>query len=83
MAKVKLIMSYAQIKKMVAFYEKFSDDKVKSCTLIGKPKGIKATFEVETDLAPDEAAAYLKKAFTSAPGNAMAYCSVQPEGFFG
>lgn len=83
MATHKIIVSYAMIKKAIPFFEGLSDDTIKSAKLVAGPKGIKATFEVESDLPADEAAAYMKKKYTSAPGNANAYISVQPDGFFG
>ena len=56
MAKCKLLMSTAQVQKLIDFFDGYEDDKVK-CKFI-KKTGIKAEIECETELSPDEAASY-------------------------
>ena len=61
MAKCKLLMSTAQVQKLIDFFDGYEDDKVK-CKFI-KKTGIKAEIECETELSPDEAASYCKGLF--------------------
>lgn len=82
MAKCKILMQTAQVKKLVDFFNGYSDDKIVSCTHMGT-KGIKAEMEVETELTPDEAAAHLKGVFKKTPEGGFMYFSIQPDGFFG
>ena len=51
MAKCKLLMSTAQVQKLIDFFDGYEDDKVK-CKFI-KKTGIKAEIECETELSPD------------------------------
>lgn len=82
MAKCKILMQTAQVKKMVAYFDGYTDDKIASCKHI-KTTGIKAEMEVETELSPDEAAAHLKSVFKKTPDGSYMYFSIQPDGFFG
>ena len=82
MAKCKILMQTAQVKKLIDFFNGYSDDKIVSCTHVGT-KGIKAVMEVETELSPDDAAAHLKGIFKKTPEGAYMYFSIQPDGFFG
>ena len=81
MATHKILFQTAQLQKMIDFFDGYSDDKV-SCKFISK-KGIKATFEVESELSPADAAAHCKKVFQGTPAGKSLYFSIQPEGFFG
>lgn len=45
--------------------------------------GIKATFECETELSPEDAAAHCKSLFKKTPEGSYMYFSIQPDGFFG
>ena len=56
--------------------------KMAKCKLI-KKVGIKAEMECETELTPEEAAAYCKGLFKKTPDGAVLYFSIQPDGFFG
>lgn len=81
MAKCKILMQTAQVQKMIDFFDGYEDDQVK-CTFL-KKTGIKAEFEVETELAPDAAASHCKSLFKKTPDGAVLYFSIQPDGFFG
>ncbi len=81
MAKCKLLMQTAQVQKLIDYFDGYEDDKVK-CKFIGK-KGIKAEVECETELSPDEAAAYCKGLFKKTKEGSYLYFSIQPDGFFG
>ena len=59
MAKCKLLMQTGQVQKIIDFFDGYSDDKV-SCKYI-KKVGIKAEFECETELSPEEAAGHCKE----------------------
>ena len=61
MAKCKLLMQTGQVQKIIDFFDGYSDDKV-SCKYI-KKVGIKAEFECETELSPEEAAGHCKGVF--------------------
>lgn len=82
MATCKILMQTAQVQKMIDYFDGYSDDKITSCKFVGK-KGIKAEMEVETDLAPDAAAAHLKGVFKGTKDGSFMYFSIQPDGFFG
>ena len=69
MAKCKILMQTAQVQKLVTFFDGYKDDKVE-LKYVSKA-GIKATFECETELSPEDAAAHYM------------YFSIQPDGFFG
>lgn len=80
---VKIIVSAAMADPFRKFFDGYTDDKIKSCTFESK-KGIQMTYNVETDLAPDAAAAHMKSAFKKGNPNAGAmFFSIQPQGFFG
>ena len=78
MAKCKLLMSTAQVQKLIDFFDGYEDDKVK-CKFI-KKTGIKAEIECETELSPDEAASYCKGLFKKTPegGICLLYTSPSP-----
>lgn len=83
MAKMKILMQTANVnKKMVPFFDGYSDDKIQSCKYL-KTTGIKAEFEVESELSPDDAAAHLKGVFKKTKDGSYLYFSIQPDGFFG
>ncbi len=82
MEKHTILMQTAQLKKMTDFFDGYTDDKIASCKFI-KKQGIKATFEVESDLDADATASYLKGLFKATPDGKVLYFSIQPEGFFG
>ena len=42
-----------------------------------------ATFECETELSPEDAAAHCKSLFKKTPEGSYMYFSIQPDGFFG
>ena len=48
-----------------------------------KKVGIKAEFECETELSPEEAAGHCKGVFKGTPEGKVLYFSIQPDGFFG
>ena len=73
MAKCKLLMSTAQVQKLIDFFDGYEDDKVK-CKFI-KKTGIKAEIECETELSPDEAASYCKGLFKKTPEGGILYFS--------
>jgi len=77
----KIFMQTAQVQKLIDFFDGYEDDKVK-CTFVDK-KGIKATFDVETEMSDDDAAAYLKGLFKNTPDGKVLFFSIQPAGFFG
>lgn len=81
MAKCKILMQTAQVQKLIDFFDGYADEKV-TCKFV-KKTGIKAEFEVETELTPDEAASYCKGLFKKTPEGAVLYFSIQPAGFFG
>ena len=81
MAKCKLLMQTGQVQKIIDFFDGYSDDKV-SCKYI-KKVGIKAEFECETELSPEEAAGHCKGVFKGTPEVKVLYFSIQPDGFFG
>ena len=81
MAKCKLLMSTAQVQKLIDFFDGYEDDKVK-CKFV-KKTGIKAEIECEIELSPDEAASYCKGLFKKTPEGGVLYFSIQPDGFFG
>ncbi len=78
---VKILMSTAQVKKLTDFFDGYEDDKVK--LKLEKVAGIRATFECETELSADDAAAHCKSLFKATPDGKVLYFSIQPEGFFG
>ena len=53
MAKCKILMQTAQVQKLVTFFDGYKDDKVE-LKYVSKA-GIKATFECETELSPEDA----------------------------
>ena len=59
MAKCKILMQTAQVQKLVTFFDGYKDDKVE-LKYVSKA-GIKATFECETELSPEDAAAISSK----------------------
>ena len=67
--------------KIIDFFDGYSDDKV-SCKYV-KKVGIKAEFECETELSPEEAAGHCKGVFKGTPEGKVLYFSIQPDGFFG
>lgn len=71
----------AQLQKLIDFFDGYEDDQVK-CKFISK-KGIKATFEVESDLSDEDAAAHCKSVFKATPDGKVLYFSIQPASFFG
>ena len=77
----KLLMQTGQVQKIIDFFDGYSDDKV-SCKYI-KKVGIKAEFECETELSPEEAAGHCKGVFKGTPEGKVLYFSIQPDGFFG
>ena len=77
----KILMQTAQVQKLIDFFDGYEDDKIK-CKYISK-KGIKATFDVESELSADEAAGHCKSLFKNTPAGKVLYFSIQPEGFFG
>lgn len=80
---VKIIISAAMGAPLKKFFDGYSDDKIKSCTFVSK-KGIQMFYNVETDMAPDACANYMKSAFRKGDPNAGAmFFSIQPDGFFG
>lgn len=81
MAKCKLLMQTGQVQKIIDFFDGYSDDKV-SCRYV-KKVGIKAEFECETELSPEEAAGHCKGVFKGTPEGKVLYFSIQPDGFFG
>ena len=81
MAKCKLLMSTAQVQKLIDFFDGYEDEKVK-CKFI-KKTGIKAEVECETEMTADEAASYCKGLFKKTPEGSILYFSIQPDGFFG
>lgn len=78
MAKCKLLMQTGQVQKIIDFFDGYSDDKV-SCKYI-KKVGIKAEFECETELSPEEAAGHCKGVFKGTPEGKVLYFSIQPDG---
>lgn len=81
MAKCKLLMSTAQVQKLINFFDGYEDDQIK-CTFV-KKTGIKAEFECETEMDANAAANYCKGLFKKTPDGAVLYFSIQPDGFFG
>lgn len=81
MAKCKLLMQTGMAQKLIDFFDGYEDDKIK-CKFV-KKVGIKAEFECETELTPEEAANYCKGLFKKTPDGAVLYFSIQPDGFFG
>jgi hypothetical protein len=75
-------MQTAQVKKLIDYFDGYSDDKIVSCKHVGT-KGIKATMEVETELSPEAAAEHLKGVFKKTKDGSFLYFSIQPDGFFG
>ena len=61
MAKCKILMQTAQVQKLVTFFDGYKDDKVE-LKYVSKA-GIKATFECETELSPEDAASHCKSLF--------------------
>ena len=81
MAKCKILMQTAQVQKLVTFFDGYKDDKVE-LKYVSKA-GIKATFECETELSPEDSAAHCKSLFKKTPEGSYMYFSIQPDGFFG
>lgn len=77
---VKLMMSTAQVKKLVDFFDGYSDDKVSLS--FDSLKGIKAIMNCETELSPTDAANHCKALFKSTPDGAIMYFSIAPEGAY-
>ena len=65
MAKCKILMQTAQVQKLVTFFDGYKDDKVE-LKYVSKA-GIKATFECETELSPEDAASHCKSLFKKTP----------------
>ncbi len=78
MAKVQV--SAGMLKKLTDFFDDYSDDKVK-CKRVST-SGIKAIYEVETEMNSAEAAAYMKSVFKKQPGASMLYFSIVEEGAY-
>jgi hypothetical protein len=77
---VKLVMSAGMLKKLVTFFDGYEDDQIK-CKHI-ESKGIRATFECETEMTADQAASYCKALFKKTPEGPALYFSIQPDGAF-
>lgn len=77
---VKIMMSTAQVKKLTDFFDGYEDEKVK-CKL-DKVAGIRAYFDVETELDAQGAADYCKAIFKKTPEGGVLYFSIQPEGAY-
>ncbi|MDD6350321.1 hypothetical protein [Intestinibaculum porci] len=71
----------AQLQKLIDFFDGYKDDQV-SCKYVSK-KGIKATFEVESNLSAEDAASHCKSVFKATPEGQVLYFSIQPASFFG
>ena len=76
---IKIIISCAMSDKIRGFYDTFADEKITKCTF-DKKVGIKHYYDVETEMAPADAAKYLNGKL---PDGGAIYFSVQPDGYFG
>lgn len=77
----KIYFQTAQVQKLIDFFDGYEDDQVK-CKYVNK-KGIRATFEVESELSAEDAASHCKKVFKGTPEGQVLYFSIQPADFFG
>ena len=82
MAKHTILMQTALVKKLTDFFDGYTDDKIASCKYV-KKQGIKAVFEVESELSAEDTASHLKGVFKNTPDGKVLYFSIRPEGFFG
>ncbi|WP_249028751.1 hypothetical protein [Tannockella kyphosi] len=77
---VKLMMSTAQVKKLVDFFDGYEDDKVK--VKLDKIAGIRAYMDCETELSAGDAANHCKSLFKKTPEGGVLYFSIAPEGAY-
>lgn len=77
---VKLMMSTAQVKKLVDFFDGYEDDKVK--VSFDRVAGIRAYMDCETELTAQQAADHCKSIFKKTPDGAILYFSIAPEGAY-
>ncbi len=77
---VTIMMSTAQVKKLVEFFDGYADDKVK--VSLDKVAGIRAYMKCETEMSAQEAADYCKSLFKKTPEGQTLYFSIQPEGAY-
>ena len=77
---VTLMMSTAQVKKLVTFFDGYEDDKVK--VTLDKVQGIRAYMKAETELTAQEAADHCKAIFKGTPDGKVLYFSIVPEGAY-
>lgn len=77
---VRIVISAGILNKLLTFFDGYEDDKIK-CKHVST-KGIRATFECETEMTAEEAASYCKSLFRKTPEGPGLYFSIQPENAF-
>lgn len=77
---IKLMMSTGQIKKLIAFFDRYEDDQVKLS--LDNVKGIRVRMNYETNLKPYIAADHCKAVFKKTKAGKVLHFSIVPDGAY-